>query len=76
MLEETDADPVGQGADASASKTWDAHCTVPLTQGERSMLAWRAEKLGLTPEEWLRRVAAAAIRDDLFDAVVDEPAAE
>ena len=45
---------------------------VPLTAGERSQVNKHARKLGITPEEWLRRVAAAAIKDDLDSAVVDE----
>jgi len=53
-------------------ETAEARCMVPLTNPERAMLAWRAEKRGMTPEEWLRRIAAAAIREDLYSAIVDE----
>jgi hypothetical protein len=57
-------------------ETAEARCLVPLTTAERCTLAWRAEKRGMTPEEWLRQIAAAAIREGLFDAIVDEtPAA-
>ncbi|MEX2552591.1 MAG: hypothetical protein WD627_06285 [Actinomycetota bacterium] len=46
------------------------HAVVPLTRLERVTLLWRAEKLGLTPEEWLRQVASVAIRDGLYEAIV------
>jgi len=45
---------------------------VPLTAGQRAQVKKHAQRLGITPEEWLRRVAAAAIKDDLYAAVVDE----
>jgi len=45
---------------------------VRLSSYELKALGQAAEARGLDPEEWVRRVASAAIRDDLFDAVVDE----
>lgn len=53
-------------------ETHQPRCLVPLTIAERALLTWRAEKLGITPEEWLRRIAAAAIRDGLYEAIVDD----
>lgn len=47
---------------------------ITLTGHQRKMLGILASKRGLSAEEWLRRVAAAAIRDDLFAAEVDEGA--
>ena len=40
------------------SETW---CQVPLTNLQRYTLAWRAEKDGITPEEWLRRLVQSAL---------------
>lgn len=45
---------------------------VALTTHELTRLHQLAADRGFEPDEWLRRVAAAAIRDDLFNAVVDE----
>lgn len=47
------------------------HSRLPLTQRQAKRLAKLAAARGLTPEEWLRQVAVAAIHDDLFEAVVD-----
>lgn len=44
---------------------------VSLTAYEIGMLNQRAQNLGIAPDEWLRRVAACAIRDDLYGAVTD-----
>ena len=38
-----------------------AWCQVPLSPMERAWLIYRAEKEGVSPEEWLRRRVAAAI---------------
>lgn len=46
------------------------HATIPLTRLERVGLVWRAEKVNLSSEEWLRRIATAAIRDGLYEAIV------
>lgn len=45
--------------------------TVPLSRYEIRMLNQRARELGISPQEWLRRVAACAIRYDLYGAVTD-----
>jgi hypothetical protein len=47
---------------------------INLTTYERKALGILASKRGIAPAEWLRQIAAAAIRDDLFAAVVDEGA--
>jgi hypothetical protein len=38
-----------------------AHCLVPLTDIERAWLNYRAEKEGVSPEEWLRRHVVEAV---------------
>jgi hypothetical protein len=38
----------------------------------RARLISLAESKRLSPEEWLRRVVAAAIKDDLFEAVAGD----
>ncbi len=48
------------------------HAVVPLTRLERVTLLWRAETAGLAPEEWLGQIAATAIRDGLYEAIVGE----
>ena len=47
---------------------------VPIELGRHHLgrLSDLAKARGIAPEEWLRRLAVAAIKDDLFDAVVDE----
>ena len=42
-----------------------------LSNYELSRLAGLAAGRGIASDEWLRQIAAAAIRDDLFEAVVD-----
>ena len=37
-------------------------CQVPLTNLQRYTLAYKAEKEGVTPEEWLRKLLLEAIR--------------
>lgn len=44
---------------------------VQLQQHEFALLQQRAAAEGLAPDEWLRKTASAAIRDDLFRAIVD-----
>lgn len=44
---------------------------VHLSTFELRMLNERAAQEGLTPTEWVQRIAAAAARDDLFRAIVD-----
>lgn len=46
---------------------------IPVTIGGSDLgrLEQLAAARGIEPREWLRQVAAAAIRDNLFDAVVD-----
>jgi hypothetical protein len=44
---------------------------VPLMARERYLLTQRAKKLGLTSEEFLRRISVCAISDDLYAAVTD-----
>jgi hypothetical protein len=50
-----------------------ANAVVPIeiSQAETGLLQKRADALGISPDEWLRRVASCAIRDDLYDAVTD-----
>ncbi len=45
---------------------------MPLNQAQRTRLNRQAAKRGITPEEMVRRIAAAATKDDLYEAVVDE----
>lgn len=45
---------------------------VQLTSAQARLLRKRAKQQGLTTEEWLRRVASAAIEDDMFEAIVDD----
>lgn len=47
-------------------------CQVPLSITTRAWLGWRAERRGLTPEEYLRQVVDKVIRENLFDAIVGE----
>jgi hypothetical protein len=49
-----------------------ATAVVNLTYPARARLAQLAKARKMAPEEWLSLVALAAIRDDLFDAVVDD----
>ncbi|WP_378952158.1 hypothetical protein [Mesorhizobium sp. ANAO-SY3R2] len=44
---------------------------VILTAHQRKLLAKHARRLGLNPEEYLRRVASVAIEDNLYAAVTD-----
>lgn len=44
---------------------------VPLTSHRKRLLAEQAEKKGLSPEEFLRRIAHYAIGGNLYDAIVD-----
>lgn len=44
---------------------------VPLTIHQRKLLAKQARKIGVTSEEYLRRIASCAIEDDLYTAVTD-----
>ncbi|ATU91762.1 hypothetical protein [Phyllobacterium zundukense] len=44
---------------------------INLYADERGLLAKRAKKLDVTPEEYLRRIAVCAISDDLYAAVTD-----
>ena len=43
-----------------------------MTSTTRAWLGWRAERRGLTPEEYLRQVIDKVIRENLFDAIVGE----
>jgi len=45
---------------------------VQLAQGRRARLEKLAAKRGITPEQYLDRICSHAIRDDLYDAIVDE----
>ena len=45
---------------------------VPLTVGPRTKLAKQAKKLGITPDEFLRRIIVCVVDDDLYRAVVDD----
>lgn len=45
--------------------------SIDLRFGERAKLAKQAQKRGLTMEEYLRRIARCAIRDDMYDAITD-----
>lgn len=44
---------------------------VVLTLGTRTKLSARARKVGISPDEWIRRVLLSAIDDDLYVAVTD-----
>lgn len=44
---------------------------VSLTIQQRKILGKRAKLIGITPEEYLRRIATCAIEDDLYAAVTD-----
>jgi hypothetical protein len=43
--------------------------TIPAHQ--RAKLVRLAKREGLTPEEWVRRVAGAALADDLYGVITD-----
>lgn len=45
---------------------------IELTSYQRKALGILASAMNLTAEEWLRRIAAAAIKDDMYNAIVDE----
>jgi hypothetical protein len=44
---------------------------VALSVDARRRLGIRAKKVGITPEEWIRRILISAVDDDLYDAVTD-----
>lgn len=44
---------------------------VALAMSTRAKLSERARKVGVTPDEWVRRVLLSAIDDDLYIAVTD-----
>ncbi|TIS37531.1 hypothetical protein [Mesorhizobium sp.] len=44
---------------------------IELSARERGLLADRARRRGITPPEYLRRIATCALIDDLYDAVTD-----
>lgn len=44
---------------------------VVLTSSERKLLERRARRVGVSPEEWARRVLIGATQGDLYDAVTD-----
>ncbi len=85
-LGRTAADIAGEIADGTTKETirgqWRRHkivdrrkgTQVPIILGSYDLarLSALAKARGLTPEQWLAKLAQAAIRDDLFDAVVDE----
>lgn len=45
---------------------------IVLTSYQRKALGILASALGIPAEEWLRRIVAAAIKDDMYNAIVDE----
>lgn len=45
---------------------------IELTAYQRKALGLLASAKGLSADEWLRRVASAAIKDNLYNAIVDE----
>lgn len=45
---------------------------IVLTSYQRKALGILASAMNLSAEEWLRRIAAAAIKDDMYNAIVDE----
>lgn len=45
---------------------------VSLTSQKQRMLRDQAAKRGMTPEEFLSRIASYAIRGDLYNAIVDD----
>jgi hypothetical protein len=44
---------------------------VAMTTETRRKLSIRAKKVGVTPDEWIRRILISAIDDDLYAAVTD-----
>ncbi len=46
--------------------------SVPMAARERELVCKSAEKIGITPEEFIRKVAYYTARDDMFNAVVDD----
>ena len=44
---------------------------VGMTVQELRLLNQRAVEVGLAPADWLKRIAVAAARDDLYGAIVD-----
>jgi hypothetical protein len=44
---------------------------VALSVDARRRLGIRAKKVGITPEEWIRRILISAVDDDLYAAVTD-----
>jgi hypothetical protein len=53
----------------NVQSTGEPFCKVPLKTRTRAHLGWRAERRGLTPEEYAAQVIEAVVADDLFDAV-------
>jgi hypothetical protein len=49
---------------------------IVLTAYQRKALGMLASAMGIPAEEWLRRIAAAAIKDDLYNAIIDEETTE
>lgn len=43
---------------------------IQLGRREREKLALRAQRRGITSEEYLRRILSCAIKDDLYSAIV------
>lgn len=56
----------------SVETTGEPFCKVPLSTRTRAWLLWRAERRGLTPEQYLAKVVDKVIRDDLFKAIVED----
>jgi hypothetical protein len=46
--------------------------SVPIQRMQQVRLARLADAQKMTPEQWVARVVDAAVRDDLFSAVVGE----
>ena len=49
-----------------------ASIPIVLSVDVRVKLERRAKRMQIAPEEWLRRIAVAAIEDDLYRAIVGE----
>lgn len=45
---------------------------VALASGPRNKLSQRAKKVGIAPDEFLRRIIVCVLDDDLYQAVVDD----
>ncbi|WP_198032773.1 hypothetical protein [Mesorhizobium sp. L48C026A00] len=61
------------GAAAASGGEWQSFSIlpVPLPVGPRTKLTKQAKKVGITPEQFLRRIIVCVLDDDLYETVDD-----